>query len=36
MKKIENSDKEVRSYFKRQIKEFQNKCKKFLNQKMLK
>lgn len=27
MKKIENNDKEVRSYFKRQIKEFQNKCK---------
>lgn len=27
MKKIENSNKEVRSYFKRQIKEFQNKCK---------
>ena len=28
MKKIENNDKELRSYFKRQIKEFQNKCKK--------
>lgn len=28
MKKIENNDKEVRSYFKRQIKEYQNKCKK--------
>lgn len=28
MKKIENNDKEIRSYFKSQIKEFQNKCKK--------
>lgn len=28
MKKIANNDNEVRSYFKRQIKEFQNKCKK--------
>lgn len=28
MKKIENNDKEVRSYFKRQIKEYLKKCKK--------